>query len=334
MKAGVVGDGKKRRAVDRALSVSVQQERTGGALRFLTLAAVLGLFVLIILGGVVRVTESGLGCPDWPFCHGRIIPPADSATLIEYSHRLLATVTGLMVLAVGAVVWKAYRWDRRLVGIVSLAVVLLLGQVVLGGATVRTELEPGLVMAHLAVAEALLACMIAAFVIAWRMAGPNSRLNRITGVRARRPVLIPIAVAGLYVLLLTGSYVQASGATVACGDTWPLCQGELFRGGELAIVHMLHRILSIPVGGVILASLVEAWRLSREQPSLRVAALVVGGLFVAQVLVGGVNVWLAFPETTNVLHLAIATAVWASLVMLAVLAYPFLNGVTERSDAA
>ncbi|MEE9199453.1 MAG: COX15/CtaA family protein [Dehalococcoidia bacterium] len=317
--------------MERALRLSIRHERAGGALRVLTLASAVALFGLIILGGVVRVTESGLGCPDWPFCHGQIIPPADTATLIEYSHRLLATVTGLMVFATAAVVWVAYRAERWLMGPMTLAVALLVAQVLLGGATVRTELAPGLVMAHLAVAQVLLACMIVAGVVAWRGTSPVRQAEGGIAARAPRSTLMPVALVGTFVLLLAGSYVQASEATGACGDSWPLCQGELLPGGELPLVHMLHRFLAILVGVLVLAYLMEVWR-TRRQPWLRMVALAIVGLFVGQVIVGGFNVWLAFPRSVNVLHLAMGTGVWAVLVLLVALGNLLPASETEGSD--
>lgn len=319
--------------MDRALRISVGRERAGVSLRILTLATVLALFALITLGGVVRVTESGLGCPDWPLCHGRILPSTDAATLIEYSHRLLASVTGFMVLATAVVVWKARRGERWLVVPVTIGLLLLVFQVVLGGVTVQTDLNSGLVMAHLGVGEALLAVMIVATVVAW---GGSSMTKKIRDVRAegeRRPVLLLIALGATFALLLTGSYVQASGATGACGDSWPLCQGELLPEGKLPMVHMLHRILSLVVGVVLVASLAMVWFSRGQQARLKMVALVVGGLLLSQIAIGGLNVLLAFPQSTNVLHLSVATALWASLVFLAALAYPVPSAVTGGSDA-
>ena len=317
--------------MDQALRVSIRHERAEKALRVLTLSTPMVLFGLITLGGVVRVTDSGLGCPDWPFCHGRIIPSSDAATLIEYSHRLLATIAGLMVFGTALVVWKAYRTEQWLLGLLLTSVVLLVAQVLLGWATVDTELEPGLVMAHLALAEVLLACMIVAAVAAWRGPLSSQRTNDGGPRRTRKPILMPVAVVGTYILLLAGSYVQASEATGACGDSWPLCQGELFPGGELPLIHMVHRFLAILVGGILVASLVEVWRSSERQRWLQMATLGVAGLFLVQVLVGGLNVWLGFPLAVNVLHMALATGVWASLVALAALCYPLPSAQRERS---
>ena len=119
----------------------------------------IGVFALIVLGGVVRITESGLGCPDWPLCHGRIIPPFDAATLIEYSHRLLASVVGLLVLATLIVAWRHYRSRAWIFRPALFGLVMVIGQSALGGAAVLTELESYIVvMIHMAMAQALLAC--------------------------------------------------------------------------------------------------------------------------------------------------------------------------------
>ena len=114
---------------------------TGPHFRYLTLATLVGVFALIVLGGVVRITESGLGCPDWPLCHGRIIPPFDAATLIEYSHRLVASVVGLLVLATLIVAWRRYRSRAWIFRPALFGLVMVIGQSALGGAAVLTELE-------------------------------------------------------------------------------------------------------------------------------------------------------------------------------------------------
>ena len=175
--------------MDRALPVRVQRGAISGTLQVLTLSTTIALFALIIYGGVVRLTDSGLGCPDWPLCHGNVIPSTDSATLIEYFHRLFASITGLMVVATAIIVWRNYRLERYLFVSVMLALFLLVIQIILGAATVRTDLEPGLVMAHLAVAEAILACMILATIVAWREVLPDSLNSQ--GFVEKQPQILP-----------------------------------------------------------------------------------------------------------------------------------------------
>src|SRR3990172_8788410 len=134
----------------------------------LVLAAVVATFLLIVLGAVVRVSGSGLGCPDWPLCHGRLIPPLDIPTLIEYSHRLMASVLGILVFATAVLAKRSYYWERRIVLPATIGLSLLLLQVILGGATVLLELPGLVVLAHLALAEALLASMVVVYVVAQR----------------------------------------------------------------------------------------------------------------------------------------------------------------------
>ena len=130
-------------------------EKPGHAFRILSLATVAGILAVVAVGGVVRLTGSGLGCPDWPLCHGSLVPSSDPHTLIEYSHRMVAAVVGVLVLATSIMVWRYYRRQRWLLIPATAGIILLVVQVILGGITVMNELSPGLVVAHLAIAEAL-----------------------------------------------------------------------------------------------------------------------------------------------------------------------------------
>src|SRR5687767_14758006 len=93
--------------------------------RLLTIAAAVATYLLIIVGGVVRITDSGLGCPDWPLCYGQPIPPPELTAIIEYSHRSVAAVGGLLLLLVAIVAWLRYRHDTWIV-IPATAVIALL----------------------------------------------------------------------------------------------------------------------------------------------------------------------------------------------------------------
>ena len=282
-----------------------------GWLRVIPLLTVLSVFTLVVLGGVVRVTESGLGCPDWPLCHGRLLPPLELTAIIEYTHRLVtsAVVTPLVLLTC-ALIWLNHRHERWLVVPATLAVGLLLGQALLGGVTVLTELPGELVAAHLALGEALLACLILVLVAAHR--GP---LGTPQNSGYKFPRLALTSAIGVYLLLLSGSWVTASGATAAC-VSWPLCQGDIFPGHILPMVHMAHRFAALIIGILLLYTLYLGFRGLERPPEVRLLSMTVAVLYLAQIIVGAAAVWLRFPASLTALHLAMATAVWGTMTAL------------------
>ncbi|MGA9532831.1 MAG: COX15/CtaA family protein, partial [Anaerolineales bacterium] len=158
-------------------SIEVQP---GHARRFLwvALAAAVMTYLLIVVGGIVRVTGSGLGCPDWPLCYGRLIPPFEFTALIEYSHRLTASLTSPLILATTIYAWLRFRGERWLTRLSAISLVLLAVQVVLGGITVLTETPPNIVAVHLGNALLILAIQIVIAVLAFRVrAGEPAELT-------------------------------------------------------------------------------------------------------------------------------------------------------------
>jgi len=290
-------------------------EPASSSFRWLILATLTSIFVLVVLGGVVRVTESGLGCPDWPLCHGKIIPSADAETLIEYSHRMVASFVGVMVLATAVVAWRRYR-NRLWIFLPSvLGLVLVIVQGALGGVTVLTELEGRMVMAHLALAEALMAIFTLVTLAAWR--GITFTTEKLNGLA----ILAAIAALAAYTLLLTGSYTTTSGASGACNQ-WPLCQeGSLFMSSKLPAIHMIHRFVALLVGLIILATVGLAWNRRAVRRDLAGMAVLALGIFVFQVLVGALTVWWGLPTEMRALHLALGTGVWVAFTALALLPY-------------
>jgi protoheme IX farnesyltransferase len=277
--------------------------------RFLTLAssATITTYVLIVLGGVVRATGAGLACPDWPLCHGRLIPPLQGLILIEYSHRLVASVVGLLTLAVAISAWR-----RRIFPAHAALAVLLVGvQIVLGGLTVRTELSAWLVVAHLGTAMAFFATLVALTARAWLRDQP--------GQRTRFRTLALVTVVATFGLVLLGGYVSATEAGVACPD-WPLCYGQILpsSSGPVA-VHMLHRFAAAFVGLLIILTAAAAYRTQRGRSDVQAASAIAVGLLVLQVLLGALNVEYRLAPGVTTSHLATAAALFATLVVLVVM---------------
>ena len=286
----------------------------GRPLQVLSIVTLLAVFGLVVLGGVVRLTESGLGCPDWPLCHGRIVPPMNTATLIEYSHRLMASVVGVLVVVTAFGVWRSYRRDPWLMGPACIAVLLLLVQVLLGGFTVLRELSGEMVMAHLATAEALLAVLVVLCLAAVGRLGATSGPPDL-----RLSVLAAAALVMAYTVLLTGSYVTVSGSTPACGTAWPLCDGGILPGSHHAAMHMVHRVAGLVAAVLMAFTLAAAWRRRERDGWLGRLSLAVAAGFGIQIFVGAGIMFSGFDLATRLAHLAIASLVWLGLSAVVVL---------------
>ena len=263
-------------------------------------------YLQIALGGVVRVTGSGLGCPDWPLCHGRPYPAADIHSVIEYSHRTVGAVTGLLLVATVVLAWVVFRRRRPVVAwLATLSAVAIAAEIPLGAVVVANELAPWLVLVHLALAMVILGLLLAAAI----MALPAS-----TGSSGRLPA---VAAGATYLLLLTGSTVVAGEADESC-RSWPLCGsgfGLDFSGANG--FAMLHRGAVLAVGVLLVYALVTAIRTEELRP-VAVATLAV---FALQVAVGA-GAAVSGAAFFNGLHVAIATLVWAGILSIALLTLP------------
>ncbi len=129
---------------------------------------------LIVLGGVVRITGSGMGCGDhWPRCNGEWFPPLDLPTMIEIGHRWAAVLVSLMVVAMAATAWTRHRQEPALRRPATLALMLLVVQVLLGAVTVKLALPPWVIITHLANAMLLLATILVVALRASATEGPS-----------------------------------------------------------------------------------------------------------------------------------------------------------------
>jgi len=272
---------------------------------FAIAAIALGSLALIVMtGAAVRLTGSGLGCPDWPKCYGRTIPPADVNAVIEYANRLFTGVVGVAVIAASVLAWRRrpFRWHLALFG--ALLPVGVVCQVILGALVVKYHLAPGLVMGHFILSMLLLD---AAFALAWCSRyepGERRASEDRLGVWAVRG-LIPIG----QLTIIAGTISTGSGPHA--GDH----EGELverfaFQGGTtLQWMVERHSALAALFG----AAAVAVWLLLRRDGGERRAArplLVLIGLLGLQGVVGGVQWALELPAGIVWVHVALATITW------------------------
>jgi heme A synthase len=294
------------------------------AFRRLAWTAAAATVALVTLGGVVRITGSGMGCgDDWPLCHGRWIPPLDAPTLIEYGHRLAASLVSVLVLGLLALAWTRHRAVLRLRGPATLAALLLVFQVVLGAVTVWLRLPPASVVLHLATAMVLLAVLVLAALRAGEPAGPSVPTGNREGERGadrRFPSLVRgVALLG-FATLLMGGLVANLHAGPAC-QGFPLCNGTWIPAAQLPVViHWTHRLLAFTLVALLGVTLVVAWRgLGATRPAAPRARRLSGLAFLlgmAQVAVAGAMIFSFLPPALRAAHLALGTLLWMVLVAL------------------
>jgi heme A synthase len=267
-------------------------------------------YLQIALGGLVRVSGSGLGCPDWPLCHGRPYPPADLHSIIEYSHRAVGSVTGVLIIATVVLAWVVWRTRRPLVAWLATASLIgVVGEGLLGAGVVANELASWLVLIHLGLAMIILGFLVATAVVSMP-ASPG-----VTDPGLRR--VMAIAAGTTYLLLLSGSTVVASGADTAC-RSWPLCGSGFtpdFTGFNA--FTMLHRGSVLVIGALMVFALVRAAR----TPGLRAASIATLVVFALQVAVGA-GAAVTDGAFFNGFHVAVATLVWAGVLTTALLTLP------------
>jgi len=262
-------------------------------------------YLLIVLGAIVRITGSGMGCGDhWPLCNGRLFPSLGNlGMLIEWSHRLVAALLSVLVVALAGYAW----WLRRETGLdrPGLAAYAALGllalQVALGAVTVKLALPAWTVILHLGTAMLLLATLIVAARGPRLTPGPHPLTPGSPRLRAGFVALI----LG-FVTVLLGALTANLGAATACLG-FPLCNGQLLPdGNSLRLLQWSHRLLAYTLFGYVV------WWAVRSR---RGGAWAVAALVTLQVVVAAAMVLLALPRPLQAMHVAIGTGVWAALVL-------------------
>jgi protoheme IX farnesyltransferase len=313
--------------------------------RFQRLAAatVAATFLLVVIGVAVRATDSGLACPHWPGCfEGQFLPglDADYHVWIEWLHRTVAALIGLLIVGMAALALLDHR-ERRSILWPSIAAVLLVGfQAWLGRETVRLGNTGESVTAHLAAAMALVGLLVYLLVRSSypaRLAGDGSQ---------RFTLLAAFAAAATFGVLLFGANVTARDAGLVFGD-WPLMNGTLVPTApegrsDLAAMygaHALHRYVAAAVFAILAAVAWFAWRARAAQPRIAWLAVVVLAVYALQVVVGALQIATLLAPWAQTLHVGLGALLWGGTVALAVAAYyegraALANGPARAPGAA
>jgi len=272
-----------------------------------TLVALAALSLIVLTGAGVRLTGSGLGCPDWPKCYGGTTPPIESHAVIEYGNRLLTGFVGFAVIAASVLAFfrRPYRWHLALFG--ALLPLGVIGQAILGALVVKYHLAPGLVMSHFILSMMLLD---ASFALAWcsryepwERRRSQDRLS-VWAVRA----LIPLG----QLTILAGTVATASGPHAGAHEGQLVHRFDFEGTGTLEWVVQRHAAIAAIYGLAAIAVWFLLRRPGADQRALRPLTLVIG-LLALQGLVGGVQWWLELPAGIVWVHVGIATGNWLAM---------------------
>jgi cytochrome c oxidase assembly protein subunit 15 len=272
-----------------------------------TLVALAALSLIVLTGAAVRLTGSGLGCPDWPKCYGGSTPPLEAHAVIEYGNRLLTGFVGFAVIAASILAFfrRPYRWHLALFG--ALLPLGVIGQAILGALVVKYHLAPGLVMSHFILSMMLLD---AAFALAWcsryepwERRRSHDRLS-VWAVRA----LIPIG----QLTILAGTIATASGPHAGAHEGQLVHRFDFEGTGTLEWVVQRHASIAAIYGVAALAVWFLLRRPDADRRALRPLTLVIG-LLALQGAIGGIQWWLELPAGIVWVHIAIATGNWLAM---------------------
>jgi len=289
----------------------------------LAFAALVLTFIVVVVGAYVRLSDAGLGCPDWPLCYGKPIPEAgeDHRAWKEMTHRWLAGTLGMLLFALLLAAWRT----RQSHGLASAIAALVVFQAALGMWTVTLLLKPAIVTAHLLGGMTILALMT------WFFLARLAPIVRPEGSTLRAPAATALAVLAVQIAL--GGWVSANYAALACPDL-PLCQGQavptmdfanafhmvrelgrtddgdILPAAALTAIHWTHRMFALVVLAVI------GWTAHRTAKVYRTLGILIGALLLLQFSVGVANVAFNVPLALAAAHNAGAAALLVSLVVL------------------
>lgn len=279
--------------------------------RKVTLLALVALGFIVVTGGAVRVTGSGLGCPDWPTCaEGRIVAPLETHALIEFVNRMVTGAVSVMVIVAVLAAFRRRPYRRDLVRLAAGLVLGVLGQIVLGGLVVLFHLYPPLVMGHFVLSMVLVANAVVLHHRASQPdeADPATVADPAPVVRADLRQLGSWLVVWSAVVLGLGTVVTGSGPHAGSHE------GQFVERLPFA-VRDAARIHAVAVWILLALTLYTLWRARRDGAPATVQAR--GGVLLtalcAQGAIGYIQYFSNVPAALVAIHIGGATAVWVSV---------------------
>lgn len=274
------------------------------------IAVAISIFILMILGSVLRVMETGSNCPDWPTCFGAWTPPAYSGARWDYVHRAWSGITMLFAVWAAVTSWRSYGRNHPITGATALGLIVLIAQALLGGLLAKSGETGPLAAFHLGLSLILLALFILAVVAALYQQGAHAVALTYQRPFARWSLGI---LALSFALMVSGTLVSKMDAGRVC-QSWPLCNGVLLPASAGEWLNIAHRFIVFSAALGLAALFRQAWRTQRSDTPVLVSTTAAVVLFFSQALLGA-RMTPNAPDYLLALHTATAAGFWAAIVV-------------------
>jgi len=276
-------------------------------LKPLAVLATLVMFIVMIAGSLVTKTDSGLGCGnDWPLCNGKWVPEYTLASIIEYSHRLITGVAGIVVIIFSVLCWRHYRGNKEVRNLALFGLFFIVLESILGASAVIWPQSSPVLALHFGFS---LLAFTGVFLLSLYVLQRDKMEAVVQGVASKgfRNWVWAVTIYAYGVVYL-GAYVRHTGSSMACSD-WPLCDGKLIPelSGQVGI-QFVHRLGALGLAILLLATMIYAVRHFKEtRRDLYGASILAFVLVMAQVFSGGFVVLFKLHLYATLLHSMIIT---------------------------
>jgi cytochrome c oxidase assembly protein subunit 15 len=283
--------------------------------RRLAVITAVGMFIVLLMGANVTATGSGDGCGNtWPLCNDSVLPAKTFASVVEYSHRIVTSIEGFLVLATSILAWPLRRRFPQFRMLVPAMGGTLILQSLMGAAAVKWPTSAEVMATHFGISLVCLAsaALIARVVTEARENDAHLAVRRIAPPAGYKALMLGTLALSI-VVAYSGAYVRHTGAELAC-TSWPTCNGKLipeFAGP--AGIQTVHRLAALVIGLAIAALLVWAWRLRAVRPDLFHVSALAMVLVIGQALAGAVVVYSGLQLLATLTHAGLMALLFITL---------------------
>lgn len=298
--------------MNERLSTSLQ------SLKKLSLVLSVIIFINILFGPLVRATNSGLACPDWPLCYGKVVPPPEFQIWMEVGHRIYSGILGIFLILIMVTIFRKKELRDRFLFAGVFAVIVLMVQVILGALTVTRLLDPGTVNMHLLNAVLLFSIIVSIFLKSKYLLDHSleetSTVNLSLLLDSRNWLLF-FSVILIFFQLFMGGRVSSNYAGLACAD-WPTCHGEFFPELEGLVKYQVqHRYVAYLIFVLLLITLVVSFIHPSYDKKTKIYIRMSFYTILLQIGIGVTNVLLKLPTLLTALHTGIGVLLFITVYM-------------------